>query len=127
MFKYQLLSASLGQIECWWYPPQPPTLKPGCPPNPEDCFMQKVFCWFPRKMWRYQFLCPACNNILTGKGWYQKVREVTDISGRYMITEALECNKCHLTFSGWSPEILDKLDLRKRIIVPCGNFKVCSV
>ena len=107
----------INELSCWLYPPQQgiSTEKP----QVDRYYYQKVFVWFPRKMWQIPLKCVKCKNRLTSKGLYNRLREVIDIDCRYyLLTEYLECSKCRptVTYMGWAADLLAQLDVGHRLL-----------
>ncbi len=105
-------------LPCWHYPPEPP--KSGRPVAAKY-FLQRLFLWMPRRMWRVKLFCIKCKDKeLTSKGTYKKVRKVVDIDSQYYLaTEYLECSRCKKTYLPWLTDILNQLDLGHRKQFPC--------
>lgn len=83
----------------WFYPP-PPSLLPSQPPSVSRYFAQRLLLWMPRKMWQVKLHCPhpECEqHPLTSAGGYQRVRQVLDVDGYYIL--AAEYNNC--SFRSW--------------------------
>lgn len=102
-------NTSLQSKDC--PPPIPgPNLK--AKPVAEAYFCSRFFLWMPRKMWTFDFKCPACSDSpsLTSKGLYNRVRNVIDLTCRYYLgAEYLECRSCRGTFISHDARLLGQL------------------
>ncbi len=77
----------MSNLKMWWHPPPIPGPDFKSKPVAEHYYRRLFFLWLPRKMWSFDFRCPACRDhpSLTSKGLYNRVRNVIDLTSRYYI------------------------------------------
>ena len=107
--------------DMWFHPPPPPKVGVSAP-VPERYFTQRFFLWIPRRLWSIEFFCvqDSCQRkVLTSKGLYRNLRDVTDLSDLYLMgTEYYECKACKHTYIAWSQDVLEQLDPGHRHVFP---------
>jgi hypothetical protein len=68
----------------------------------------------PYRLWQVRLVCEnsACEgHQLTGAGIYKRARKVLDLDRYYyVVTENVECAKCHKRYIAWSEVVLRQLD-----------------
>lgn len=72
-------------------------------------------------MWSFDFKCPNCKHVtsLTSKGFYNRVRSVVSLTGRYYLaSEYLECPSCKGTFICHDSRLMDQLPEAIRVRFP---------